>query len=63
MIRLIELTTLLMGPIFCGLLIGLNLSRHVCRDNQFLQEVTEPILIVAASVIALALAGLIVQVI
>ncbi|CAG0997559.1 hypothetical protein GPROT1_03573 [Gammaproteobacteria bacterium] len=63
MIRVIEWSILLMGPIFCGLLIGLNLSRHVCHDNQFLQEVSEPMLIVAASVIALALAGLIVQVI
>ncbi len=62
MIRVIEWSTLLMGPIFFGLLVGLNLGRRLCPENQFLHEVSEPMLIIAAPVIALAIAGLIVPV-
>ncbi len=50
------------GPIFFVLLVGLNLARRTCPESQCLQEISEPMVIIAASVAAIAIAGLIAQV-
>lgn len=59
-IKVIELSVLLAGPFSLLLLIGVYLGRRVCPEVRLLDEITEPLVIVAASVLALAVAGLIV---
>jgi hypothetical protein len=54
---------LLLGPIYFVLLVGLYLARHFFREEQILFEISETIAAIAAALIAVAVAGLIVQVI
>lgn len=61
-IRVIELSVLLAGPFSFVLLIGLYLGRRVCPEIRLLDEVSEPMVISAATILALAVAGLIVPV-
>jgi len=60
LIRVVELSVWLTGPFAFVLLVGLHLGRRVCPDIRLLDEVSEPMVIVAATVLALAVAGLIV---
>jgi hypothetical protein len=59
-IRVVVLSIWLTGPFAFLLLVGLYLGRRVCPKARLLDEVSEPMVIVAASVLALAVAGLIV---
>jgi len=59
-IRVIQLAVTLAGPFSLALLVGLYLGRRVCPEVRLLDEVSEPMVIGAASVLALAVAGLIV---
>jgi hypothetical protein len=59
MIRVIEWSITLVGPICFGMLLTLYIARRACPANQFLQEISDPMVIIAASVVALAIAGLI----
>lgn len=52
----------LVGPFYLVLLIGLYIGRRLTPDARILVEVNEPMLIVAASTLALAVAGVIVQI-
>lgn len=61
MIRVIVWSITLVGPICFGMLLVLYLARCTCPENQCLQEISEPMVIIAASVVALAIAGLIAQ--
>ena len=59
-VRVVALSVWLTGPFAFVLLVGLYLGRRVCPETRLLDEVSEPMVIVAASVLALAVAGLIV---
>lgn len=59
-IQVIELSVLLAGPFSLALLVGLYLGRRVCPEARLLDEVSEPMVISAAIILALAVAGLIV---
>ncbi len=52
----------LVGPFYLVLFIGLYVGRRLNPDARILVEVNEPMLIVAASTLALAVAGVIVQI-
>jgi len=62
LIRVVVLSVWLTGPFAFVLLVGLYLGRRVCPDIRLLDEVSEPIVIVAATVLAFAVAGLIVAI-
>ena len=62
MIHLIQWTATLVGPFYLLLLVGLHIGRRLNPDAQILVEVNEPMLIVGATTLALAVAGVIVQV-
>ena len=63
MIHLIQWTATLVGPFYLVLLVGLYVGRRLNPDTQILIEVSEPMLIVATSILALAAAGVIVQIV
>jgi hypothetical protein len=58
-VRVVALSIWLTGPFAFVLLVGLYLGRRVCPEARLLDEVSEPMVIVAAIVLALAVAGLI----
>lgn len=62
MIHLIQWTAALVGPFYLLLLVGLYVGRRLNPDTQILVEVNEPMLMVAASILAVAVAGVFVQV-
>ncbi len=62
MIHLFQWMATLVGPFYLVLLIGLYIGRRLTPDARILVEVNEPMLIVAASTLALAVAGVIVQI-
>ncbi len=51
----------LVGPLYVMFLVALLISRRLFPDVQVLYEVVEPFLMLAASGVALALAGVLVQ--
>ncbi len=59
--RLILVWVILIGPCYVACLVGLMLGRRFCPEAQALYELTESIVFYAAAVMALALAGMIVQ--
>ena len=59
-VRVVALSVWLTGPFAFVLLVGLYLGRRVCPEARLLDEVSEPMVIVAATVLALAVAGLII---
>ncbi len=58
---LILLWAVFVGPCYVALLVGLLVGRRCFPEAQPLYELTEPILFFAASVMALALAGTVMQ--
>ena len=62
MIHLFQWMATLVGPFYLVLFIGLYVGRRLNPDARILVEVNEPMLIVAASTLALAVAGVIVQI-
>ncbi len=52
---------ILVGPCFALLLLGLVLARRFFPVAQILFDVTEPVLLCTATIIALALAGVMMQ--
>ncbi len=62
MIHLIQWTATLVGPLYLLLLVGLYVGRRLDPDAHILVEVNEPMLIVGATTLALAVAGVIAQV-
>lgn len=63
MIQLFQWTVTLVGLFYLVLLMGLFIGRRLTPDTRILIEVNEPMLIVAASTLALAVAGVIVQIV
>jgi hypothetical protein len=63
MIQLFQWTVTLVGPFYLVLLMGLFIGRRLTPDTRILIEVNEPMLIVAALTLALAVAGVIVQIV
>jgi hypothetical protein len=61
-IRLVALSIWLTGPFTFVLLVGLHLGRRPCPGIRLLDEVSEPMVIVAATVLAFAVAGLIIAI-
>ncbi len=60
--RLTLWSATLVGPCYGILLVGLIVARRFFPEAQILYELTEPILMIAAATIALAIAGLITQI-
>jgi hypothetical protein len=58
-IRVVVLSVWLTGPFAFILLVGLYLGRRLCPDIRLLDEMSEPMVIVTATVLAFAVAGLI----
>ncbi len=54
-------TAVLVGPVYLALVLGLYLGRRLCSEAQVLFELSEPTLMIAAIPLALAGAGLMVQ--
>lgn len=63
MIHLFQWMATLVGPFYLVLFIGLYVGRRLNPDARILVEVNESMLIVAASTLALAVAGVIVQIV
>ncbi|MBI5033385.1 MAG: hypothetical protein HZB51_22925 [Chloroflexi bacterium] len=63
MIQLFHWTVTLVGPFYLMLLMGLYVGRRLNPDARIWVEVNEPMLIVVASILALAVAGVIVQIV
>jgi len=63
MIQLFQWTVTLAGLFYLALLMGLYVGRRLNPNVQILVEVNEPMLIVAALTLALAVAGVIVQIV
>jgi hypothetical protein len=63
MIQLFQWTVTLVGLFYLVLLMGLFIGRRLTPDTRILIEVNEPMLMVAASTLALAVAGVIVQIV
>jgi len=63
MIQLFQWTVTLVGLFYLVLLMGLFIGRRLTPDTRILIEVNEPMLIVTASTLALAVAGVIVQIV
>ncbi len=61
--RLIVLSTVLIGPCYAVLLIGLYAGRRFVSEARILFELNESMMLLAAATIALALAGILVQII
>jgi hypothetical protein len=61
--RLMFLSAILTGPCLVLLMLALYLARRFFPEVRILFEVSEPILVIAAGTVALALAGVIVQLI
>jgi len=61
--RLALWSAILTGPCLVFLILALHLARHFFPDAHILFEVPEPMLVIAAGIVALALAGMIVQLI
>ena len=61
MIHLIQWTVTLVGPFYLSLLVGLYACRRLNPDARILVEVNEPMLMVGATTLALAVAGVIAQ--
>lgn len=53
----------LVGPFYLVLFLGLYIGRRLNPEARIFVEVNEPMLIVAASTMALAVAGVIVQIV
>jgi hypothetical protein len=56
-------SAILTGPCLGFLMLALSLARRFFPDAHILFEVTEPMLVIAAGIVALALAGVMVQLI
>ncbi|CAG0966822.1 hypothetical protein GPROT1_01244 [Gammaproteobacteria bacterium] len=63
MIVIVQWSAMLTGPFFAVLLVGLYVARRLFSDARILFELTEPMLIVAAAIFAVATAGIIAQII
>lgn len=53
----------LVGPFYLVLFLGLHVGRRLAPDARILVEVNEPMLMIAATTLALAVAGVIVQIV
>ena len=63
MIHLFQWMATLVGPFYLVLFIGLYVGRRLNPDARILVEVNESMLMVAASTLALTVAGVIVQIV
>ena len=63
MIQLFHWMATLVGPFYLVLFLGLHIGRRLNPEALILVEVDEPMLIVATSILALAVAGVIVQIV
>lgn len=61
--RLIFWTAILIGPVYLALFAGVYLTRRFFPEERILFELTEPILVVTAAVLALAAAGVFAQIV
>jgi hypothetical protein len=61
--RLVLWSAILTGPCLVLLMLALYLARRLFPEVRILFELTEPILMIAAGIVALALAGVSVQLI
>lgn len=59
--RLIAYAIVLTGPCYGVMLVGLIIARRLFRDAQILFDLSEWILLIIAAIVALAIAGVVVQ--
>ena len=59
--RLVIYAAVLTGPCFGVMLVGLIAARRLFRDVQILFDLSEWILLIIAAIVALAIAGVVVQ--
>lgn len=59
--RLVAYAAVLTGPCFGVMLVGLIAARRLFRDVQFLFDLSEWVLLIIAGIVALAIAGVVVQ--
>ncbi len=59
--RLVAYAAVLTGPCFGVMLVGLVIARRLFRDVQILFDLSEWILLIIAAIVALAIAGVVVQ--
>jgi hypothetical protein len=60
--RLLAIWAALVGPTYVLLLVALLAGRRLFSEAQILYELAEPVLVILAATIALALAGVLVQI-
>lgn len=52
----------LSGPLFLVLFLAVAVARHCCTDSRILVELTEPWLMLAGMILAIAVAGVVLQI-